>query len=147
MTSIGTLWMTTCIFFLDSPLPQSSSHPNQAQGIGGKFMWCWQIRHPLSVRSIKQPLPTSSQPYSQVGVCCLSLGILRIQTCSCYKNGATSISSMSRCSAGRPSISSSLILLLPMSSGSLPCSRPQQGSNACDENSCLPLTFRSTASP
>src|SRR5882724_6418495 len=61
--SIGTLWMTTCIFVSDSPLPQSSSHPNQAQRSGGKFAWHWWIRHPLSVGSIK-PLLTSSQPYS-----------------------------------------------------------------------------------
>src|SRR5882724_8666617 len=147
MVSIGTLWTTTCIFVLDSPLPQSSSHPNQAQRSGGKFTWRWWIRCPLSAGSIKQPLPTSSWPYSQVGVHRPSLGILRIQTRHCYKNGATSISSMSRRSAGRPSISSSLTSLLPMSSGSLPHSRPQQCSNACNENSCLPLTLHGTASP
>src|SRR5882724_10406917 len=147
MMSIGTLWTTTCIFVLDSPLPQSSSHPNQAQRSGGKFMWHWRIRHPLSAGSIKQPSPTSSWPYSQVGVHCPSLGILRIQTRHCYKNGAASISLMSRHSAGRPSISSGLTLLLPMSGGSLPHSWPQQCSNACDENSHLPLTLHGTASP
>src|SRR5882724_12853311 len=147
MMSIGTLWMTTCIFILDSPLPQSSSHPNQAQRSGGKFVWHWQIRCPLSAGSIKQPSPTSSWPYSWVGVCHLSLGILRIQTCHCYKNGTASISLMSRHSAGRPSISSSLTSLLPMSSGSLPHSQPQQCLNACDENSHLPLTLHGTASP
>src|SRR5882724_5297563 len=135
MTSIGTLWTTTCIVILDSPLPQSSSHPNQAQRSGGKFTWCWQIRHPLSAGNIKQPLPNSSWPYSWVGVRRPSLGILRIQTHCCYKNGAASISSMSRHTAGRPSISSGLTSLLPMSGGSLPCSQPQQCSNACDENS------------
>src|SRR5882724_7534772 len=147
MTSMGTLWMTTCIFISDSPLPQSSSHPNQAQRSGGKFVWRWQIRHPLSVGSIKQPSPTSSWPYSRVGFRRLSLGILRIQTCRCYKNGTASILSMSRCSVGRPSISSSLTSLLPMSGGSLPCSQPQQCSNSCDENSRLPLTLHGTASP
>src|SRR5882724_9247474 len=147
MMSIGTLWTTTCIFVLDSPLPQSSSHPNQAQRSGGKFAWHWRIRCPLSAGSIKQPSLTSSWPYSWVGVHCLSLGILRIQTRRCYKNGATSIPLMSRRSAGRPSISSSLTSLLPMSSGSLPRSRPQQCSNACDENSRLPLTLHGTTSP
>src|SRR5882724_2821242 len=147
MMSIGTLWTTTCIFISDSPLPQLSSHPNQAQRSGGKIAWHWQIRCPLSAGSIKQPSLTSSWPYSWVGVHCLSLGILRIQTRRCYKNGATSISLMSRHSAGRPSISSSLTSLLQMSSGSLPRSRPQQYSNACDENSRIPLTLHSTASP
>src|SRR5882724_2439665 len=147
MTSIGILWTTTCIFVSDSPLPQSSSHPNQAQRSGGKFTWCWRIRCPLSAGSIKQPLPTSSWPYSWVGVPYPSLGILRIQTCHCYKNGTASILSMSRHSSGRPSISSGLTLLIPMSGGSLPHSRQQQCSNACDENSCLPLTLHGTASP
>src|SRR5882724_11748552 len=147
MMSIGTLWTTTCIFISDSPLPQLSSHPNQAQRSGGKIAWHWQIRCPLSVGSIKQPSLTSSWPYSWVGVHCLSLGILRIQTCHCYKNGATSISSMSRHSAGRPSISSSLTSLLPMSGGSLPHSHPLQCSNACNKNSHLPLTMHGTVSP
>jgi len=87
-----------------------------------------------------------SWPYSWVGVCHPILGILRIQTCCCYKNGAASISSMSRHSEGRPSISSGLTSLLPMSGGSLPHSRAQQCSNSCD-NSRLPLTFNGTASP
>src|SRR5882724_5189535 len=147
MMSIGTLWTTTCIFVSDSPLPQLSSHPNQAQRSGGKFTWHWQIRRPLSAGSIKQPSPTSSWPYSQVGVHCSSLGILRIQNHHCYKNGTTSILLISRRSVGRPYISSGLTSLLPMSSGSLPCSQPQQCSNACDENSHLPLTLHGTASP
>src|SRR5882724_6002926 len=68
MTSIGTLCRTTCIFISDSPLPQMSSHPNQAQRSGGKFVWRWRIRRPLSAGSIKPPSPTSSWPYSRVGV-------------------------------------------------------------------------------
>jgi len=37
-TSTRTLWMTICILLSDSPLYQSSSHLDQAQGHGRKFV-------------------------------------------------------------------------------------------------------------
>src|SRR6266481_5242249 len=70
-----------------------------------------------------------------------------IQRHPCCKNGGGTIASKSRLTVRRHSILSSLTSLDLASAGSLPRSWPLQCSNACDEDSCLPLTLHGTASP